>query len=116
MLTQRKIERAKKGRYSDGHGLYLVVHNAANKSFAFRWERDGRERWMGLGPTHTVDLKMARVKAREARQLLLEGIDPLEQRKAAKAARALEAAKMMSFKQCAEAYIAANRDGWKSAV
>jgi hypothetical protein len=116
MLTQRKIERAKKGRYSDGHGLYLVVHNASNKSFAFRWERDGHERWMGLGPTHTVDLKMARVKAREARQLLLEGIDPLEQRKAAKAARALEAAKSMTFRECAEAFIAANRDGWKSPI
>jgi hypothetical protein len=34
---------------------------------------------MGLGPTHTVDLKQARAKAREARVLLLEGIDPLEQ-------------------------------------
>jgi integrase len=116
MLTERKIARAKPGRYSDGHGLYLIVHNANNKSFALRWERDGRERWMGLGPTHTVDLKMARVKAREARQLLLEGIDPLEQRKAAKAARALEAAKSMTFRECAEAYIAANADGWKSAV
>jgi len=25
-------------------GLYLVVHHANNKSFAFRYERDGRER------------------------------------------------------------------------
>jgi integrase len=115
MLTQRKIERAKKGRYADGHGLYLVCHGPNNKSFAFRWEKDGRERWMGLGPTHTVDLKMARQKAREARLLLLENVDPLEHRKAAKAARALEAAKSMSFRECAEAYIAANQDAWKNA-
>jgi hypothetical protein len=116
MLTQRKIDRAKKGRYSDGHGLYLVVHNVNNKSFALRWERDGRERWMGLGPCHVLSLKDARERARAARLLLLDGIDPLEARKAAKAARALEAAKSMTFRECAEAFIAANRDGWKSAV
>src|SRR6516162_6601198 len=116
MLTQRKIERAKKGRYSDGHGLYLVIHNANNKSFAFRWERDGHERWMGLGPTHTVDLKLARQKAREARLLLLEGVDPLERRKAAKAAHALAVAKTKTFKECAQDYIAANQDGWKNAI
>jgi integrase len=116
MLTQRKIDRAKPGRYSDGHGLYLVVHNASNKSFAFRWERDGRERWMGLGPVHTVDLKLARAKACEARLLLLEGVDPLEQRKAAKAAHALAVAKTKTFKECAQDYIAANQDGWKNAI
>ena len=116
MLTQRKIDRAKPGRYADGHGLYLIVHNANNKSFAYRWERDGRERWMGLGPTHTVDLKLARQKAREARLLRLEGVDPLEQRKAAKAAHALAVAKTKTFKECAQDYIAANQDGWKNAI
>jgi integrase len=46
---------------------------------------------------------------------LRTGIDPLEQRRADKAARALETAKAMTFKQCAEAYIAGNRDAWKNA-
>jgi integrase len=115
MLTQRKVDRAKPGRYADDHGLYLIVHNARNKSFAYRWERNGRERWMGLGPCHTIDLKQARQKAREARLLLLEGVDPIEQRKAAKAAHALTVAKTKTFKECAEDYIAANRDGWRNA-
>jgi integrase len=115
MLTQRKIERAKPGRYPDGLGLYLICHNANNKSFAFRYERDGRERWMGLGPVHTVDLKQARQKAREARLLLLEGIDPLEQRKAARAAHALAVAKTKTFKECADDYIAGNRKAWTNA-
>ena len=64
MLTQRKVERARPGRYGDGHGLYLVVHNANNKSYVFRYERDGRERWMGLGPIHTRPAAMtARAKS-----------------------------------------------------
>src|SRR6516164_9678950 len=104
MLTQRKIERAKPGRYSDGHGLYLIVHNANNKSFAFRWERDGRERWMGLGPTHTVSLKMAREKARAARLLRLEGIDPLDHRRDQRAKLAAAKAKQLVFREAALQY------------
>jgi hypothetical protein len=36
-----------------------------------------RERVMGLGPIHTVDLEEARDKAREYRKLLMAGKDPL---------------------------------------
>jgi len=67
------------GRYRDSEvkGLYLQVANPDNRSWIFRFERDGRERWMGLGPLHTISLKEAREKAREARRALIEGIDPL---------------------------------------
>jgi integrase len=115
MLTQRKIERAKPGRYHDGHGLYLVVHNKNNKSFAFRWERDGRERWMGLGPIHTIDLKQARAKAREARLLLLEGIDPLDQRKLERAKLAAAKAKLFLFREAAQQYFDQHESKWRNA-
>src|SRR6266403_1612337 len=109
-LTAKKVERVKApGRYFDGHGLYLQVVNSNNKSWLLRFERDGRERWLGLGPLHTYNLKEARERARDARQLLHSGIDPIEHRKAAKAAQALAAAKTRTFKECAEAYIVANR-------
>jgi integrase len=116
MLTAKKVEREKRpDRYPDGHGLYLQVKSANNKSWVLRYERDGKERMLGLGPAHTVTLKEARERARAARLLLLDGIDPIEQRKAQRAARALEAAKAMTFRQCAEAYIAANEGAWKNA-
>lgn len=70
---------------------------------------------MGLGAVHTVTLPEARAKAKECRLILLEGKDPLETRKASKLAEALERAKMMTFDQCAAAYIAAHRSGWKNA-
>jgi integrase len=115
-LTAKKVERVKApGRYFDGHGLYLQVVNSNNKSWLLRFERDGRERWLGLGPLHTYNLKEARERARDARQLLHSGIDPIEHRKAAKAAQALAAAKTRTFKECAEAYIVANRGAWRSA-
>jgi integrase len=47
---------------------------------------------------------------------LLDGIDPIEHRKAAKAERALAAAKAMTFKDCATAYITANEGSWKNRV
>ena len=43
-------------------------------------------------------------EARGARRLLLDGIDPLEARKAEKAARALEAAKAITFEKAARDY------------
>ena len=80
-LTVKRVERLKDpGRYSDGQGLYLQIVNANNRSWVFRYERAGRERVMGLGPAHTLNLAEARDKARKARQLLLEGIDPLDAR------------------------------------
>jgi hypothetical protein len=115
-LTVKRVERLKEpGRYLDARGLYLQVISKSNRSWLLRWQRDGRERWMGLGSAHDFSLAEARERARKARQQLKDGIDPLTQRRADKAARALEAAKSMTFKQCAEAYIAANRGGWKSA-
>jgi integrase len=115
MLTQRKIERAKPGRLSDGHGLYLICHNANNKSFAFRYERDGRERWMGLGPIHTVDLKLARQKAREARLLLLEGVDPLDHRKAQRVALKVAKAKQLTFAEAAQRFFDQHEVKWRNA-
>src|SRR4051812_24885713 len=85
------------GRYGDGHGLYLQVMSASNRSWLLRFERGGRERWMGLGPLHTVNLKLARQKAQLARLQLLDGIDPLEARQAERAERALKSAKAVTF-------------------
>jgi integrase len=70
---------------------------------------------MGLGPLHTVYLATARVKARECRLLLLDGKNPLDVRRNAKTADALGQAKLITFDQCAAAYIDAHRSSWKNA-
>jgi len=114
-LTPLGVSKATKpGYYGDGAGLWLQVSKSGSKSWIFRFTLAGKQREMGLGPVHTVSLAEARAKAKGCRLLLLEGKDPLEARNASKLAEALERAKMMTFDQCAAAYIAAHRSGWKN--
>ena len=105
----------KPGLYGDGGGLTLQITRTGSKSWLFRYMVASRPFGMGLGPVHTVSLAEARQKALEARKLLLDGINPLSARQRSQIAAALADAKMMTFDQCAEAYILAHRAGWKNA-
>src|SRR5580704_8683128 len=115
-LTALKVEKAKlPGMYGDGGGLYLRVTEDGAKNWVYRFMLNGRPRWMGIGPLALYGLQEARGKALDARRLRHEGIDPIEARLAARLQERLEAAKAMTFKQCAESYISADRAGWRNA-
>jgi hypothetical protein len=86
-LTVRKVATAtKRGYYSDGCGLYLQVSKYGTQNWVFRYTIGGRAREMGLGSTKTVGLKLARELAREYREQLMRGNDPIELRKAKRVA------------------------------
>lgn len=115
-LSALKVARlSKPGRYGDGKGLYLQISKPGVKSWIFRFEREGKERFMGLGPLHTVSLADAREKARVARLSLIEGIDPLEKRSQAVAANKAEQASNLDFDTCAKRYIESREAEWKNA-
>ena len=61
-----------------------------------------------------MTLAKARQKAAECRTLRLDGLDPIAERQAGKLKAKLEAARAMTFRQCAEAYISAHRRSWKN--
>ena len=114
-LTALKVERAKQpGMYGDGGGLYLRVTEDGAKNWVFRFMLNGRPRWMGMGPLHTVSLAEARKRAGEHRLRRHDGIDPIEARRAERRKAQLEAAKAIMFKQCAESYIKSHRAGWRN--
>src|SRR5262249_25752842 len=69
---------------------------------------------MGLGRIAALPLSGARRRATELRQLVRDGIDPIEQRAARRSSAGLAASRAMSFRQCAEAYIEAHRAGWRN--
>ena len=114
-LTTVQVRQARRrGLYGDGGGLFLQVGAGGAKSWVFRFKQAGRLRVMGLGPVHTVSLAEARDKATDCRKLRLNGVDPIDDRRAARSAAKFEAAKAITFEQCAEAYIAAHKAGWRS--
>ncbi len=87
------------GLFADGGGLYLQITEAGAKTWIFRFMLTGKRRDMGLGAVHTISLAEAREEARRCRQLVREGIDPIERRKAAKLAAKAEVVKAITFKQ-----------------
>ena len=100
--------------YPDGGGLYLRVTPEGARNWVLRYMLDRRPRWMGLGPLALYGLQEARARALDARRKRHEGIDPIEARRAERARQRLEAAKAITFKQCAEAYINSHRAGWRN--
>jgi integrase len=106
----------KPGRYADGLGLWLQVSSFGTKSWIFRFQRDGKARHMGLGPLHTISLAEARQKATECRKMLLDGLDPIEQRRSLRQRAKVNAARGVTFRECAERLIAAQEVGWRNAV
>jgi integrase len=114
-LTALKVDRAKQpGMYGDGGGLYLRITQDGTKNWVFRYMLDGRPRWMGMGPLAIYGLQEARAKALDARRLRHEGIDPIEARKGERLRTRLDAAKAITFKECADNYIKAHRAGWRN--
>jgi integrase len=104
------------GHWCDGGSLYLKVGGSSSASWIFRYRRHGRLRDAGLGGVDTWSLAEARERARKFRQLLSDGLDPIDQRRAERDRAKVEAARAMTFRQCAESYVAAHQAEWKSAV
>jgi integrase len=110
-LTLAKIAMAHHpGLLNDGGGLYLSVARGGSKSWCFRFTFDGRRRVMGLGGIDKVNLREARECARECRELVEQGIDPINHRRGERVLAAARTA--MTFKKAALAYIGAHEDGW----
>ena len=118
-LTLKRIAAAQRpGRYPDGRGLYLQVGRGGTKSWLLRYVLKGRERWMGLGALGDFNLEEARERARAARQLLTDGVDPIEARNARHAEEAaevaLKAAKLMTFEQATKEYYKMHAGTWSA--
>jgi integrase len=115
-LSALTVTRAKtRGYLGDGGGLYLQVSASGSKSWVFRFKDHGRLREMGLGSVHAIGLAEARKRATACRQMRLDGTDPIAVKKAGKLKAKFEAARAMTFRQCAEAYIEAHKAGWQNA-
>ena len=67
---------------------------------------------MGIGPAHTLTLAEARERATEARKLRLDGIDPIDHKRARMAALRAADARTITFRECCEAYLRSHDASW----
>ena len=128
LLSDPAVNSKKKaaGYYLDGHGLYLQVSVGGSRSWVLRYSLRGKKRDMGLGSVDNFGLAKARERAQQYRQLIADGIDPIEQRQQARLAQSNAAAEQVkaaaeqlqrskTFEQCAHEYHRAHAENWKNA-
>ena len=114
-LSATKVKTLKlPGMYADGGNLWLQVTSSGAKSWIFRFMQKGRSREMGLGSVISVSLMEARRLATDCRRQVVAGMDPIVQRDAAADAARVASARTVTFKDCAESYIAAHEAGWRN--
>jgi len=101
---------AKAVRMFDRDGLYLEVSPRGGKWWRLKYRYAGKEKRVSLGVYPEVNLKKARARTIDARQLLDAGIDPSENRRAAKAAQVQGAAN--SFEVVTREWIDQQMKSW----
>ncbi|MGN6156261.1 MAG: tyrosine-type recombinase/integrase [Sphingomicrobium sp.] len=90
----------------DGGNLWIVSSRSGRKRWEFRYTYGGKRRCMGLGPWPEVSVEEARDKAFANRKLLIDGIDPLAEKKAYRPRR------ITTFKEVAEEAIGRFAKSW----
>lgn len=103
-----------------GDGLHLVggvpglgLHIAGQaRSWVLRFSLAGVRPEMGLGSFPEVPLALARQKAKDARELVRQGINPIDAKHAARSAAAASRAASKTFADCAAKYIDAKSPEW----
>jgi integrase len=101
---------AKTVRMFDRDGLYLEVSPRGGKWWRLKYRYAGKEKRVSLGVYPEINLKKARARTIDARQLLDAGIDPSENRRAAKAAQVEGAAN--SFEVVTREWIEQQMKSW----
>lgn len=84
-LTVKEIESAqpqsKPYKLADERGLYILISPSGSKRWHLRFSFKGQKKKISFGPFPEVSLKSARTKRDEARTLVADGVDPLQQRR-----------------------------------
>ena len=116
--SAKSVEAIKEvGYHNCAQGLYLQVSKQGTKSWLYRYTSPltKTRREMGLGSFNFVSLAQARQYATDGKRLVINGEDPIEERKKEQIKIQLKQARNLTFKEIAEACIAAKAPEWKNA-
>lgn len=107
MLTTMEIRSLKPTdrpfKVADSEGLFLLVQPSGALLWRFRYKKFGIDRKLSLGRFPEVSLKEARAKRDQARALIVDGDDPVAQRRQRRVEAELTA--KTTFRLVAEEYI-----------
>jgi integrase len=95
-------------------GLCLQITPTGGQSWLLRITVGIKRRELGLGSYPEVSLAAARDKAREAREQVRQGIDPIEYKRAQRAALQAAQRRGLTFEMAVEKYLAAKMDQFSS--
>ena len=118
-LEVKRLKHPGKGRnvtYAVGgvSGLYLQITPSNGKTWLLRVKVGDKRREIGLGGFPDVTLAMVRERAREAKDKIRQGIDPIEERKAVQAALSAAQRRGLVFSDAVDKYLAAKLDQFKN--
>lgn len=120
-LSSRSVETERRlGYHADAQqpGLYLQVHSGVSgitKSWIYRFTspKSGKRREMGLGSAEIRPLAEARSLVTQYCKLVLDGLDPVEEKRREVLSRRLEQANTITFDEAVKQCIAAKAPEWK---
>lgn len=105
------IAKAEPGKkLADGGGLYLFMTPAKGTTWRIKYRLDGKEKTYSVGPYPLVSLAAARAELGEVKALLLEGKDPVTERRVNRAATAASADN--TFQSVAGEWLAMKQKEW----
>ncbi|MES0042628.1 integrase arm-type DNA-binding domain-containing protein [Mesorhizobium sp. M0091] len=96
-------------------GLLLQCTPSGARTWLLRTLIGTKRREIGLGGYPDVPLADAIRRARDAKEKIRNGVDPVEERKAARAALAAQQARGLTFSDAVDRYLAAKLDAFKNA-
>lgn len=94
------------GLLGDGDGLFLVVGKTGSKSWIVRVQKHGQRRDIGVGSASKVPLNKARERARQIREWVEDGLDPVFEKR--------KAAGIPTFKQASKKVVELHRKTWRN--
>ncbi|MBB3984412.1 integrase [Sagittula marina] len=93
----------------------MQITPSGGRTWILRTSVGNKRREIGLGGFPDVTLAQARERAREVKDKIRQGIDPVEERKAARAALVASQRRGMTFATATDKYLAAKLDAFKNA-
>ena len=80
-IVKNLISRDKKYSVSDGNGLQITIKTDSKKIWEVRYTSLGKSNTTTLGSYPTTSLNSARRKCEEFKKKLLEGVNPIQEKK-----------------------------------